>query len=71
MLMTLLEQQGSKLNALTINNYKFDGDVSPTETGKGRHIDWIWIKSSSAELVPIHNIPKNLVASNHCLWQQY
>jgi len=62
----------SKFTALQKANYAFDGNITPTEPGKNRHIDWIWVRSSpqivplfSDHLVPLY-IPQSIV-SDHTL----
>ncbi|MBA2367592.1 MAG: endonuclease/exonuclease/phosphatase family protein [Candidatus Protochlamydia sp.] len=57
--------QRSKFDTLKANKYNFDQDLSPTEIGKGRHIDWIWVQSSKAELESIQNNNLGSVASDH------
>jgi hypothetical protein len=68
-----LHSVNSKLEVLENAHYQFDGNITPTEIGKNRHIDWIWVHSSSAKLTSLQNGAQLLgnrpsqVASDHAL----
>ncbi|WP_068469306.1 endonuclease/exonuclease/phosphatase family protein [Candidatus Protochlamydia phocaeensis] len=61
-----LNQTNSKFQALKQANYAFDGNLSPTEPGKNRHIDWIWVRSS-AQLASLAVPHPSVPVSDHQL----
>lgn len=60
---TKLNLVQTKFSALQKANYIFDGDLSPTEAGKNRKIDWLWIKVPNAQIAPIQ-IPQPIVSDH-------
>lgn len=61
----LLTETNTKFTSLQQANYQFDGDVTPTEIGKARHLDWIWIRGD-AKLSHL-NISQPVSVSDHAL----